>query len=162
IAASANAVGSPAPAAQWQVSSDGLTWSNLPGATSYTLSFTASLQNNGKQYRCVFSNASGSATTTAMALAVQLRVRADVDDDRKSDLVIGRPSNGDWFWLNSADGYSSATAGMQQWGATSDIPLSGDIDGDGITDFIVFRPGTSPTFSNFYWITSSSGYISSG
>ena len=51
---------------QWQVSTDGgATLNNIAGATWTTLSFTATAGDNGKQYRAVFTDACGSATTTA-------------------------------------------------------------------------------------------------
>ncbi|MCY2932654.1 MAG: immunoglobulin domain-containing protein, partial [Planctomycetota bacterium] len=53
----ASATGNPAPAVQWQSSTDGSTgWADIGGATSPTLSFTASVGDNGKYYRAVFSN----------------------------------------------------------------------------------------------------------
>jgi len=55
---------------QWQVSSGG-PFSDIPGATSTTLMFTATAADNGKQYRAVFTNACGTATTTAATLTVQ-------------------------------------------------------------------------------------------
>lgn len=63
--------GSPAPAVQWQVSTDGgATFTDILGATANTLSFTAQGSDNGKQFRAVFTNASGSATTNAATLTV--------------------------------------------------------------------------------------------
>src|SRR6266478_3808053 len=63
--------GSPTPTVQWQVSTDGgATFSNVSGATSATLSFTTTLSQNGNQYRAVFTNSAGSATTTAATLTV--------------------------------------------------------------------------------------------
>ena len=71
VSFSAAADGSPAPAIQWQVSSDGgNNWADLAGATSSPLSFTAAYAQNGYQYRAVFSSAAGSATTDAASLAV--------------------------------------------------------------------------------------------
>src|SRR5205807_1035403 len=62
----AAATGSPAPAVQWQVSTNGgSTFANIAGATSTTLSFTASAGQNGNEYRAVFTNTAGTATTTA-------------------------------------------------------------------------------------------------
>jgi hypothetical protein len=56
---------------QWQVSTDGgVTFSNLSGATSTTLSFAASTTQNGNKYQAVFTNSGGSATTTAATLTV--------------------------------------------------------------------------------------------
>ena len=67
----AAASGSPAPTVQWQVSTDGgTTYNNISGATSATLSFTASSSQNNDKYRAVFTNTSGSATTTAGTITV--------------------------------------------------------------------------------------------
>lgn len=73
VSFTAAASGSPAPAVQWQVSTNGTIWADIVGATSTTLTFPALLADNGKQYRAVFSNTSGSAasvTTTAATLTV--------------------------------------------------------------------------------------------
>jgi hypothetical protein len=68
---SAAATGDPAPFLQWQVSTNGGTsFSNLPGVTSSPLSFTATTADSGYQYRAVFANADGVATTTAALLTV--------------------------------------------------------------------------------------------
>ncbi|MFN9294506.1 MAG: beta strand repeat-containing protein [Planctomyces sp.] len=68
----ATASGSPSPTVQWQVSTNsGTSWSNISGATSTTYSFTAAAGDNGKQYRAVFTNTAGSATSTAATLTVQ-------------------------------------------------------------------------------------------
>ncbi len=67
----AKASGSPTPAVQWQVSvNNGSTWTNISGATSSTYSFTTAATDNGKQYRAVFTNSVGSATTTPAVLSV--------------------------------------------------------------------------------------------
>ena len=81
---------------------------------------------------------------------------ADIDGDAIEDLVVWRASSGTWFWLLSSSGYDYAGAGSKQWGASAlgDIPMLGDMDGDGRADLVIWRPinGT------FYWLTSSSGY----
>jgi CSLREA domain-containing protein len=67
----AAASGGPSPSVQWQVSTNGGTnWSNISGANSPTLSFTAQTSQNGHEYRAVFTNSSGSATTNAATLTV--------------------------------------------------------------------------------------------
>lgn len=81
---------------------------------------------------------------------------ADIDGDRKGDLIVWRPSTATFHWLTSSGGYSTSSAGSRQWGAVgqSDVPMVSDIDGDGRADLIIWRRGTG----TFYWLTSSSGY----
>jgi hypothetical protein len=72
----AAASGSPNPTVPWQFSTDGgATFSNVVGATATlaTLSFTATLPQNGYLYRAVLTNGSGSATSTAATLIVKVR-----------------------------------------------------------------------------------------
>jgi hypothetical protein len=72
----AAAAGAPTPTAQWQVSTDGgNSFANVAGATSTTLSFTASESQNGNEYRTVFTNSSGSAITAAATLTVNTKPR---------------------------------------------------------------------------------------
>jgi hypothetical protein len=67
----AAASGDPVPTVQWQVSTDGgKTWTDITGATTTTLSFTASAADNSDLYQAVFTNLLGSATTTAAMLTV--------------------------------------------------------------------------------------------
>jgi hypothetical protein len=68
----AAASGYPAPTVQWQVSADGgSTFTNISAATSTTLSFTATPGDAGNQYRAVFTNGSGTATTNPASLSEQ-------------------------------------------------------------------------------------------
>jgi hypothetical protein len=67
----AAASGSPTPTVQWQVSTNsGTSWSNISGATNTTYSFTTVSGDNGKQYRAVFTNTAGTATSSAAVLSV--------------------------------------------------------------------------------------------
>jgi hypothetical protein len=64
----AAASGSPTPTVQWQQSTNsGKTWTNISGATSTSYKVTA-LFNNGYEFRAVFTNSLGSATTNAAKL----------------------------------------------------------------------------------------------
>jgi hypothetical protein len=56
-----------------------------------------------------------------------------------ADLAVWRPSNGTWYILG-ASGSQQTTA---QFGTSGDKPVPGDYDGDGKTDFTVFRPGAT-------------------
>ena len=68
---SADASGSPVPTVQWEVSSNGgSTFAAIPGATNKNYSFIAASGDNNNQYRAVFTNASGSATTNAATLTI--------------------------------------------------------------------------------------------
>jgi hypothetical protein len=67
----AGASGTPNPTVQWQKSTNGgSTFTNVSGATANTLSATASLADNGAQFRAVYTNSGGSATTNAATLTV--------------------------------------------------------------------------------------------
>ncbi len=69
----AQAFGTPAPDIAWQVSTNsGGTWTAIPGATSgsYTIAATT-LQDGGKLFRAVATNASGTATSAIASLVVQ-------------------------------------------------------------------------------------------
>jgi hypothetical protein len=72
ISFGAAASGNPIPTVQWQVLStdSGATWTDIAGENSETLTFTAAYIQNGSQYRAVFTNSEGSATTDAAALTV--------------------------------------------------------------------------------------------
>jgi hypothetical protein len=66
----ATASGTPAPTVQWQVSVNGGAFTDIPGATSTTLSVTATASDNGNRYQAVFTNSAGSATSSAATLTV--------------------------------------------------------------------------------------------
>src|SRR5262249_39564880 len=65
---SAAASGTPSPSVQWQVSTDGgVSFSDVAGATSATLTFSASGADNGKEYRARFSNSCGANVASSAA-----------------------------------------------------------------------------------------------
>ena len=70
----AAATGTPTPTVQWQFSIDGgVTFNNVAGATTTTLSLpNVQASQNGTKLRAVFTNASGTATTTAATMTVTL------------------------------------------------------------------------------------------
>jgi hypothetical protein len=88
----AEAVGSPAPTVQWQVSeNNGASWNDIPGATSTTLTLDRpSFSQDGYQYRAVFSNGiEPPATSDAAVLTVNKRpIEVTADDQTK---FLGAP-----------------------------------------------------------------------
>ncbi|GEM_PF-462532 len=63
---------------------------------------------------------------------------SDFDGDGVSDRSIFRPSNGQWFILNSGNGQLSGGP----FGTNGDIPVEGDFDGDQRSDLAIWRPST--------------------
>ena len=84
----AAASGYPTPAVQWQVSTDQATWDGITDATSATYSFTPTMSNSGYQYRAVFTNAVGDATTSAATLTVQ-RASQTITFDSLASVTYG-------------------------------------------------------------------------
>lgn len=67
-----------------------------------------------------------------------------------ADLAVWRPGDGTWYVMGSGGSLQTA----QGWGTSGDRPVPGDYDGDGKTDFSVFR---SPlTGASTWWIMKSS------
>lgn len=68
---SAVAPGDPRPSVQWQVSTDGgISFTNIPIAIYNTYTFLARFEDDGNQYRAIFTNDLGSVVTAAATLTV--------------------------------------------------------------------------------------------
>ena len=65
------ATGSPKPAYQWQVSTDGSRFAELGTSSSSNLAVTATTANDGNIYRVVVSNSSGSVTSQPVTLGIR-------------------------------------------------------------------------------------------
>ncbi|HWQ32803.1 MAG TPA: immunoglobulin domain-containing protein [Blastocatellia bacterium] len=65
------ASGTPPPSVQWEVKSGSGPFTSIPGATSTTLLFTATLANDGNKYRAVFTNSCGTAQSRTVKLTVK-------------------------------------------------------------------------------------------
>lgn len=89
----AGATGSPSPTVQWQASTDGgATFHDLAGATSPTLTGTATSSQVGKAlaFRAVFSSAGGSVTSSSASLVVTTQSQVTLTASRTSSLVVGQ------------------------------------------------------------------------
>jgi hypothetical protein len=152
----AAATGGPTPTVQWQEQARGASgFTNIAGATSTSYPVFVTPAAVGAQFQAVFTNASGTVTTSAATLTVRPTFD-DLDGDGRTDPLLWRPSTGTWYAASSApSNVNSLTTGIH-WGDSSlgDVSLTGDIDGDGVADLVIFRP------SNGMWfcLLSSTGY----
>ncbi len=139
--AAANA--NPAPTVQWQLSTNGgSTWSNISGATSttYTISSTTASQ-NGSEYKAIFTNSVGSATSAAATLTVDV---APGITSNPSNLSVGVSQTA--TFMASASGTPAPTV---QW----------QVSTDGGNSFTNISGATSTTLTLSSTTASENGYI---
>ena len=64
------------------------------------------------------------------------RTKFDFDGDLRADISLFRPSTGTWYSSRSSLGFAAF-----QFGQLGDKAVPADYDGDGVTDFAVYRGG---------------------
>ena len=100
-----SATGTPVPTAQWQVSTNGTTWSNITGATNGTLTFTAATADNNKQYRAVWTNSTSAVNSNPATLTVNAIPAAPgvtVVNNCGSSTLTATSFTGSLLWSNGA------------------------------------------------------------
>ncbi len=123
----AAASGTPAPTVQWEVSTNGgSTFSAISGATSTTYSFTATAADTENEYEAVFTNSSGTATTSPALLKV--------------DFVLTQPAS---QTINAGQSVSLSTASAN--GSTDTVQWQ--VSTDGGTTFTNISGATSTTYT---------------
>jgi uncharacterized repeat protein (TIGR01451 family) len=143
VSFAASASGSPTPGVQWQVSVDGgATFTNILGATSSTYTFTASLSDNGKQFRAQFTNTCGGATSTAAALTVNALPACAI-------------AGADAVCANSSNDLYSGPAGMTayRWSVSGSATISGATNAQSVS----INAGASGSFTLTLSLTNASG-----
>jgi len=129
--------GSPAPTVQWQRNG-----SNISGATSASYTTPATTvsgggANNGDQYRCVATNASGSVTTNAATLTV-----VPAGDTTRPVWSVGSPA------ISLVGGTLTTTGAQLGWDAATDANgVQYLISIDGGATFPILWPSNNYTFS---------------
>jgi hypothetical protein len=138
----AAATGTPTPNVQWQVSHDqGKHFNNVGFGTTDTLTFTTRAGQNGDEFRAVFKNSVGTATTSAAVLTVDFAPSIDVQP--KSQTV----TPGTTVTLNAtADGNPAPTV---QWQDSTDNGLTFTNITGATSDTYTFTAG-SPLGSALY------------
>jgi uncharacterized repeat protein (TIGR01451 family) len=109
ITFTAAASGMPTPTVQWQVSTNmGTTYTNIPGATSTTLTLTSSPTLDGNLYRAVFTNTCGTATTSAAGTAT---FNLCIQDNSSKNILQINTTTGDYNFIRCIDGFTLSGKG---------------------------------------------------
>jgi FG-GAP repeat len=93
-----------------------------------------------------------SAVNAQVTAPNMFRKVSDFDGDLKADFAITRNENGakKWYVWQSTNGFK-----VFNWGVSSDINAAGDYNGDGFTDFAVYRgPNNFPITYTFHILES--------
>ncbi|HMK55573.1 MAG TPA: FG-GAP-like repeat-containing protein [Dissulfurispiraceae bacterium] len=119
----------------------------IPAGSGWELIFARSINESGQ----VVGYGKLNGQDRAFLLTPAAQAANDFDRDGKSDIAVFRPSDGNWYILNSLSG----AATIKRWGGGDDVPVSADYDGDGKPDVAVWRP----TDGNWYIVNSSDNAI---
>ncbi len=98
------ATGGPAPVITWQTSPDkGMTWTNVPGATGTSLTFTPQYSDNGRYYRAVATNTGSTvySNTATLTVTPQLLVNPAFDNSTTDPFQS---------WIVNSSGYYTTAA----------------------------------------------------
>ncbi len=134
----------------WYVAEGTMGYSAKTFGTSSATPISADYDGDGKTDHATFLNGTwtisrssdGGNTVRSFGMAGDIPVRGDYDGNGITDIVVFRPSNGMWYFLNNDGTYHGI-----QFGLNGDRPVATDLDGDGRTDITVFRPSNGVWYS---------------
>jgi putative Ig domain-containing protein/immunoglobulin I-set domain protein len=131
----AAASGSPTPTVQWQLSTNGTTWSNITGATStsYTTLATTTAM-DGYRYRAVFTNSAGTATSNPASLTVNPQDALAILTTALPGGTVGQPY--------SAQLQAQGGTRLYTWRATGNFPRGLTLSTSGAISGTPNRAGT--------------------
>lgn len=103
VSFSSNATGG-TPTVKWQSSSDGTTWSDIDGAVEAVFTFTATTADNNKQYRAIWTNSDGPASSNPATLTINTisAPQINVVDNCGSSELTAVTFGGTLLWSNGA------------------------------------------------------------
>ncbi|MCB0358793.1 MAG: putative Ig domain-containing protein, partial [Bdellovibrionales bacterium] len=100
--------------------------------------------------------ASSTGSTSIAAPVGSTVLTGDYNRDNVEDVAVF--SAGLWTFYYLASNGSVTSTGATYWGGSGDIPVSGDFDGDGYADVAIYRPLGTSGGSEWYIISSSTGF----
>lgn len=134
----ADAIGTPVPTVQWQVSVDsGFNWTDVPGATVKTLTLTnVRLAQDEHLYRAKFTNASGSVGTNSVTTEAAKLYVSPGDTDAGGGSDSGGPDSG-----NTGSGNTGGSDGAPPPGSTPPVTIPAPVKSDPVVTNV--QPGQS-------------------
>ena len=98
------------------------------------------------------SAAASTSLTISSSAPPSRRPPTDYTGDGRSDYAVWRPSTGEWWVRDAANGAVTRLP----WGTNGDRPVPGDYTGDGRADYAVWRPSTGE-----WWVLNSANLTQS-
>jgi hypothetical protein len=121
--------------------------------------FVIQRNNGGGQARFWMLQTTAGFNSVVFGTPTDVIVPGDYDGDGKTDLATIRGSGGqiNWYVRPSSTGSVSGAPTAVFGASATDFPTQGDYDGDGKTDFAIWRPSATPGASTFWVLGSTSG-----